>query len=282
MLCFICYLMNLSQNFIKSPQLVRQLLSLTYLDPKDTIVEIGPGRGIITQQLLDFGTEVIAVEKDRHLISFLQDKFSSNSNLKLINQDFLLWNLPTNPFKIFSNIPFSITAPILNKILKNNSKPNEIYFLMQLEAAQKYSLSDNFNNQDAILLAPFYNLEILGDIDRTAFTPKPQVDIVFAKFTLKQAVAIDSVVYQQFRDFVIFGFNQWKPNIFEIYKKIFSYDQFKKINHQLRVNSLKPTQLNYSQWLSLFEIYQKFVPNTKKRLISGFEKIYLSKIKVQK
>ena len=274
--------MNLSQNFIKSSQLVKELISFSGLSSNDLVVEIGPGRGIITQELLNLNIKVITVEKDRELISFLQDKFSSNPNLKLINQDFLSWNLPTNSFKIFSNIPFSITAPIVNKILKSNSKPTEIYFIMQLEAAQKYSLSDNFNNQDTILLAPFYNIEILGDIDRTAFTPKPQVDIVFAKFTLKPEVAIDSDIYQQFRDFVIFGFNQWKPNIFEIYKKIFSYDQFKKINHQLKVNSLKPTQLNFSQWISLFEIYSKFVPDPKKRLVSGFEKTYLSKIKSQK
>jgi len=274
--------MIFSQNFIKSPQLVRQLLSVSSINSNDTVIEIGPGKGIITQELINLSAQVVAVEKDRDLISFLQDKFFGVANFKLINQDFLSWNLPVSSFKIFSNIPFSITASILNKILKSNSKPTEIYFIMQLEAAQKYSLSDNFNNQDAILLAPFYNLEILGDIDRTAFTPKPQVDIVFAKFTLKDEVAIDSDVYQQFRDFVIFGFNQWKPNIFEIYKKIFSYDQFKKINHQLKVNSLKPTQLNLSQWFGLFEIYSQFVPENKKRLVSGFEKIYLNKIKSQK
>lgn len=273
--------MNLSQNFIKSSQLVKELISFTNLSPNDLIIEIGPGRGVITQELLNLGSKIIAVEKDRDLLSFLQTKFSQNKNFKLINQDFLLWNFPPNSFKIFSNIPFSITAPILNKILKSSSKPTEMYLIMQLEAAQKYSLSSDFNNQDAIILAPFYDIKILGDIDRTAFTPKPQVNIVFTQFTLKSDTKIDQKNYQQFRDFVIFGFNQWKPNIFEIYKKIFSYDQFKKINHQLKINNLKPTQLNYPQWLSLFDIYQKFVPETKKRLISGFEKVYLNKIKKQ-
>jgi len=154
-----------------------------------------------------------------------------------------------------------------------------MYLILQQEAAEKFSLFDDINNQDAILAAPFFAVEILGDIDRTAFTPKPQVNIVFAKFTLLNKPLIDLPHYQQFRDFIIFGFNQWKPNIFEIYKKIFSYDQFKKINHQLKVNSLKPTQLNLNQWLGLFSIYQKFVPDAKKRFISGFEKIYLSHIK---
>lgn len=273
--------MILSQNFIKSSELVCQLLSASSLNQKDIVVEIGPGRGIITQELVKVASQVIAIEKDRDLIPLLQEKFFQTSNFKLINQDFLSWSLPDISFKIFSNIPFSVTAPILDRILKSPHKPVEIYFIMQLEAAQKYSLFDDFNNQDAILLAPFYDIQILGDIDRTSFTPKPQVDIVFTKFSLKEDTVIDQDIYQQFRDFVIFGFNQWKPNIFEIYKKIFSYDQFKKINHQLKINSLKPTELNFSQWINLFDIYTKFVPETKKRLIYGFEKTYLNKIRTK-
>ena len=275
-------IMNLSQNFIKSPQLVKDLIVAADLDPTDTIVEIGPGKGIITSELSKIVSHVLAVEKDKLLISGLKSKFLLNPKVSIINQDFLTWPLPQTSFKIFSNIPFSITAPILNKILKSRFKPHQIYLIIQSEAAQKYSLSDKFNNQDAILLAPFYSVQILGDIDRTAFTPKPQVNIVFTKFILKPKPDINPIDYQSFRDFVIFGFNQWKPNLFQAYKKIFSYDQFKKINHQLKINNLKPTQLTYSQWLSLFDIYQKFVSDTKKHLIFGFEKIYLNKTKTSK
>jgi len=271
--------MNFSQNFIKSPRLVSQLVNSSNLNSGETVVEIGPGRGIITQELLDSGLKVLAIEKDRNLISELKQKFSSYSNFTLINDDFLSWSLPKTPFKIFSNIPFSITALIVNKILKSPNKPSEMYLILQQEAAQKFSLSNRFNNQDSILVAPFYDLEILGDIDRTEFMPKPQVNIVFAKFTLLPKILIEVTQYSQFRDFIIFGFNQWKPNIFEIYKKIFSYDQFKKINHQLKVNSLKPTELNFDQWLGLFSVYQKYVSDIKKRLISGSEKKYLSHLK---
>jgi len=271
--------MNFSQNFIKSPRLVSELVNSSDLKSSDTIVEIGPGRGIITQKLLDRRLNVIAIEKDRNLIFDLRQKFSSYPNFNLINDDFLNWNLPKTPFKIFSNIPFSITTPIINKILKSANKPIEMYLILQLEAAQKFCLSNNFNNQDSILVAPFYDLEILGDIDKSAFTPKPQVNIVFTKFTLLPKELISMFQYSQFRDFVVFGFNQWKPNIFEIYKKIFSYDQFKKINHQLKVNSLKPTELSFDQWLGLFSIYQQYVSDTKKRLVIGFEKKYLSNLK---
>jgi 16S rRNA A1518/A1519 N6-dimethyltransferase RsmA/KsgA/DIM1 with predicted DNA glycosylase/AP lyase activity len=274
--------MTFSQNFIKSSALVKQLLSASSISPSDLVVEIGPGLGIITQELSTFVREVIAVEKDRDLFADLKNNFSQFSNLKIINQDFLDWSLPQKPFKIFANIPFYITAEIIDQILKSQSKPTEIYFIMQFEAAEKYIINQEINTQNSIILAPFYDFEILGDIDRTSFTPKPQVDIVFTKFTLKDKFLFDLPDYQQFRDFVIFGFNQWKANIFEIYKKIFSYDQFKKINHQLKINNLKPSQLSFDQWLKLFDVYTKFVSPDKKRLISGFEKNYLKNIRAKK
>lgn len=271
--------MTFSQNFIKSTDLVSQLINVCNLNSGETVVEIGPGRGIITQELLNRGLKVVAVEKDRTLIPNLKSKFISHTNLTLISDDFLTWHLPKSSFKIVSNIPFSITTPIVNKILKSSNKPTEMYFILHDKAAQKFSLSTNFNNQDAILVAPFYDVKILGDIDRTAFTPKPQVNIVFTKFSLHSKQPLNLSQYSQFCDFVIFGFNQWKPNIFEIYKNIFSYDQFKKINNQLKINSLKPTQLTFDQWLSLFSIYQRFVADTKKRLISDFNRKYQSRVK---
>ena len=78
--------MNLSQNFIKSPQLVSQLISCSNLKPGDVIVEIGPGKGIITQKLLTSNFKVIAIEKDFHLIPELRQKFSQFSEFSLISQ----------------------------------------------------------------------------------------------------------------------------------------------------------------------------------------------------
>lgn len=273
--------MPLSQNFIKDPFVVKELVLASSIGSNDLVVEIGPGRGIITRELISRAHEVVAVEKDLELFQRLVHNFQDTKNLKLINRDFLTWNLPQTLYKVFSNIPFNITAEIIDKFLKSKNKPTDIYIIVQTEVAEKF-IGGETETQSSILAKIFYDIKILGDIDRTAFTPKPQVKISFIKFTLKSQETIDQEAYQQFRDFVIYGFNQWKPNIFEIYKKIFSYDQFRKINHQLKINSLKPTQLNYSQWLGLFDIYQKFVPENKKRLIAGFEKYHLSHIKTQK
>ena len=273
--------MLLSQNFIKDPFVVKQLLNISSVNSSDLVIEIGPGRGIITKQLIIRAKEVIAIEKDTDLYQDLIEKFKDVSNLKIFNKDFLYWNLPDNPYKIFSNIPFNITAEIIDKFLKSPNKPSEIYLILQTEASEKY-VGGEIETQSSILAQIFYDVEILGQIDRTAFTPKPQINISFIKFILKKQPLLDPPIYQKFRDFVIFGFNQWKGDIFNAYKKIFSYQQFKLINKSLNINQLKPSQLKLNQWLEFFDIYQKFVPLPKKDLVDGFEKKYLNRIRVKK
>jgi len=274
--------MLLSQNFIKDPFVVKELLSVSSINSNDLVVEIGPGRGIITKELILRAHEVIAIEKDTVLYQGLIEKFKDIKNLKILNKDFLTSNLPESPYKVFSNIPFNITAEIIDKLLKSKNKPTEIYFIIQTEAAQKYQ-GGEIETQSSILSKIFYNVEILGEIDRTAFTPKPQINISFIKFTLKdQNKGQMGFDYQQFRDFVIYGFNQWKADIFNAYKKIFSYQQFKIINKNLKINQLKPSQLKLNQWLDLFDIYQKHTPISKKDLIDGFESKYLKRIRIKK
>jgi len=274
--------MTLSQNFIKSNFLVSQLIEYSSLNKDDLVVEIGPGRGIITKGLVDKVREVIVIEKDEILYQRLIEEFGQISNLKIVNKDFLHWYLPNKPYKVFSNIPFNITAEIIDKLLKAENKPLEIYLVIQTEAAEKYIGDLELETQSSILAKIFYDVEIVGDLDRTAFTPKPQINISFIKFTLKPDINIDSSIYQQFRDFVIFGFNQWKSDIFNAYKKVFSYQQFKLINKKLKINQLKPSQLSLNQWEDFFDIFQKFVPSIKKDIVLDFENKYLKKIRVKK
>ncbi len=274
--------MFLSQNFIKSPFLIRQLLEASNINPNDYVLEIGPGRGIITEELIKRTDKVLAIEKDPELFQFLTEKFKDQANLKLVNKDFLSFDLlPKTDYKIFSNIPFDITAEIIDKVLKSENLPQDLYLIMQQEAAEKY-FGNNLETQSSILVKPFYDVEILGDIDRTSFTKKPQVNIVFTHFSLKKEFLIDQSFYQNFRDFVIYGFNQWQPNIQKSFKAVFSFNQFKFINSHLKINYSKPSELTFNQWLDFFNIYLKYVPNDKKDLVDAFEKKYLHRIRLKK
>lgn len=97
----------LSQNFLYNRTLVNSLVRNSSIGPTDTVLEIGPGKGFITSELLKISKKVIAVELDSKLVLHLKSIFYNFRNLKLYQMDFLEFSLPQKPYKVFANIPFS-------------------------------------------------------------------------------------------------------------------------------------------------------------------------------
>jgi 23S rRNA (adenine-N6)-dimethyltransferase len=268
---------SLSQNFIKFPGLIIELLESSDINSADQVVEIGPGKGIITLELSKKAKDVIAVEKDRNLVTELHVKFKDIKNVKIIGEDFLNFNLPSTPYKVFSNIPFSITSEIISKLVKSRNQPESMYFIMQQEAAEKF-LGYPVETQSSVLVKPWYQVKILGNIDRTNFTKKPQVKIVFIEFIKRERPFIDTKDMQDFRDFVIYGFSQWRSTVIEAYKKIFSYNQIKIAQKTIKLSDTKPTQTSFDTWQGLYKLYKRFVNDDKKLMVRGFERKNLRKI----
>ena len=125
----------LSQNFLHNPKLIAKLIRNSSIGKSDTVVEIGAGSGIITNELLEIAKNVIAIEIDRKLCLYLKHKFKSDKKLRLINCDFLDYVLPITPFKVFSNIPFNITSAVLRRLISSNNF-FEGYLIIQKEAAK--------------------------------------------------------------------------------------------------------------------------------------------------
>lgn len=224
------------------------------------VLEIGPGRGIITQALLDRAGEVLAIEKDPDLAGYLINKFKNVENLKIHNADFLNFTLPSKPYKVFANIPFDITAKIVGRLLAAAQMPEAIYLVMQKEAAEKY-MGVPHETMSSILAKPWYEIETLGNIDRSNFTLKPQVTIVFVKFIKRPLAFIRDENKKSFREFVSYGFTQWKPTVLEAYKKKFSFVQFDKLKKMLKLDGLAPSEVDFDTWLKLFKTYERLNKN---------------------
>ena len=127
-----------SQNFLRDPELVKKLVEKSSLTSEDMVLEIGPGKGIITSVLAKHCKRVLAVEADKNLHLELKGKFSSLTNIEIHHQDFLEFSLPKYEYKVFSNIPFNITADIVRKLFDSENSPTNSYLIMQKEAAEKY------------------------------------------------------------------------------------------------------------------------------------------------
>lgn len=246
---------SLSQNFIKSRNLVAELLDTTSVDRDDLVLEIGPGKGIITEQLVNRAGKIIAVEKDQVLFEKLKEKFAGEKNIVFFNEDILDFCLPRKPYKVVSNIPFSITAKIINKLTMENM-PSEMYLIMQLEAAEKF-VGKNGETMSSMLTKPWYEIEILGEIDRTSFTLKPQIKIVFVKFIKRERPFVVDEIKSRYRNFITFGFSQWQPTVSLAFKKIMTFTQRKQFEKVFQIDKLKPGQLSFDNWLLMFKSFVK-------------------------
>jgi 16S rRNA A1518/A1519 N6-dimethyltransferase RsmA/KsgA/DIM1 with predicted DNA glycosylase/AP lyase activity len=166
-----------------------------------------------------------------------------------------------------------MTAEIITKLLESENSPEVTYLIMQDKAAERFigkPIGDN--SQASILLKPFYEMDIVTKINRNQFEPKPNVNTVLAKFVRQEHPTIEYKNKQEYRDFVIYGYNQWEPTILEAFKKVFSYKQRAIIKKNFKLGGMKPSQVNIKQWIKMFETYQQYVPKVKKEKVKGAEK----------
>lgn len=112
-----------SENFLVSRDLVKRLVRDSSITSQDTVLEVGAGTGILTQELLHAAREVIACEIDPRLIAALHTRFKGAGNLRLFQQDFLALPLPQAPYKVFANIPFAMTGEVVRKLLQAAQPP---------------------------------------------------------------------------------------------------------------------------------------------------------------
>ena len=132
---------SLGQNFCKSEKVAEEIVSAGEVCPDDIVLEVGPGKGILTEKLLEKAKKVIAVEKDEELVYFLSQKFSEeikNEKLELISGDILHLEakLPSE-YKIIANIPYYITSHLLRTFLESDCQPSLMVLMIQKEVAER-------------------------------------------------------------------------------------------------------------------------------------------------
>jgi len=167
---------NLDQHFMIDNELINRIVDYAELNKNDVVLEIGPGKGALTKKLIE-KCFVIAIELDKELYNQLVEMFEGK-NIR-ITQGNALKKLSELEFnKIVSNIPYSISEPLLIKILIKQPE------LVVLTTGKKFI--DYINNNE--LLKTIYDFEIKEIVQRTSFTPPPNTDSAVIKFQLKQDV----------------------------------------------------------------------------------------------
>lgn len=201
-----------SQNFLTNTNLVRQLVRDSGIGHNDTVLEIGPGKGIITRALADCAGRVLAIEKDEALAAELSRPGHLPGNVIVLAGDVLEAQLPVTPFKVFANIPFRHTAAIIGKLTTGSAPPRESWLVVQREAADRYELSAR-NSMQAITLASRFDITIRHEFSRSDFTPQPNVDAVLMRISAMDRPLIRPEHHRKFVQFVDVVFSAWQQTL---------------------------------------------------------------------
>lgn len=275
-----------SQNFLHSTKLVVDLLNKSNIGKEDVVIEIGPGKGIITEQLVKKCRKVYGIEYDFYLYEKLKLKYPDSRNVEIINGDFLKVDLPCkDKYKVFSNIPFSITAEILYKLTFSPNPPEDSYIIIQEEAARKYA-GKQYNRESlrSLLLKPHFDLKIIHRFKNTDFVPIPKVNAVLLHINKRKHSLVEEHEAEIYKDFIAYAFSMSGKNLKERMKHIFSHEQFRRLSHSLEFQSTAGLiDLSFEQWLELFRYFIKGVSVEKRKLVHGsYQKLLNSQKKIEK
>lgn len=220
-------------------------MSNTSINKDDHIIEIGSGKGHFTKELVKQGCFVTAIEIDPKLSSTTKKMVKIYKNIEIINTDFLKYNFPQKySYKIFGNIPFNLSTDIVKKIAFK-SKAEYSYLLVEKGFAKRL--------QDAkralgLLLMIELNVEVIKNIPRHYFHPKPSVDSVLIVMKRRKPV-IKKKDYKKYNHFVY----KW---VNKEYRKLFTKKQFRQTLKHAKITGLN--KITNEQFISLFNSYKLF------------------------
>ena len=232
-----------AQHFLRSPQVVAELIGHSNIRKNDFVYDLGAGSGVIASVLANRCKKVIAVEIEPSALKTLRSNLGNILNVDIIDQDMLTLPIPSGRYKIFSNIPFSHSAAVVRKFTEADNPPTAIYLIVQKQFARKLVPSDQrFTAQLGAQLGPLFSTRIRKPLRRTDYTPPPNVDTVLLEIKLREEPLLPANKMNAYREFVGRCFAEQK-----FYAKL--------PVAKAEISSEKiPSQLTIEEWVKLFTL----------------------------
>jgi len=203
---------SLGQHFLIDETVLKTIIEAAELSPEDTIVEVGPGPGVVTVELARNAGNVIAVELDTRLASLLTRRLGSLANLRVINADILKVDLSQllegeSKYKVVANLPYYITSPVLRYFVEASPKPSLMVVMVQKEVGEAIVAGPGKMSLLAISLQVYSEPKIISYVPAQSFYPQPKVDSVILRLDLLPEPAVKVPDMERFFEVVKCGFS---------------------------------------------------------------------------
>ena len=250
---------SLGQNFLINDEVVTKIVERAEISEEDLVIEIGPGLGTLTKELLEKAGKVIAIELDKRMIEILTDRFNLYNNFALINDDVLKVDLNKlieenvkdniKNAKIVANLPYYITTPIIMKLLEEKLPIESITVMIQKEVADRLIENPGGKNSGAITYSVYYYAEAkeVLKVMPNSFVPEPAVESKVIKLNIREKNAVQvqdeklmfkiiKYVFMQRRKTLVNALE--KSDIFKSKKEIIEILEKLGINEKIRGEAL--------------------------------------------
>lgn len=230
---------KLGQNFLIDENIVRNIVAAAELSDKDTVLEVGPGIGTLTQGLAESGVSVVAVELDKRLLPVLDTTLEGYDNVRIVNGDILqvdiMQTVGVDEFKVCANLPYYITTPIIFALLEKRLPMERLVAMVQKEVAERMAAKPGGKDYGALSVAIQYYTEpeIAFIVPPSSFIPAPSVDSAVIVCKRREKPPVDVC------DEALF---------FRVVKAAFSLRR-KMLNNSLKNMGIKGEQV--AKWLEL-------------------------------
>lgn len=240
------------QNFLADRNLLDKIVRT--IDPKksDSILEIGPGEGALTELIYPIVKEMVAIEIDPMLIEHLKNR-ESLKGLNIVHGDVLLQdieNLPVNNLvRVIGNIPYNITSPIIFWLIEQLHFWDDAFIMMQKEVADRLSavVGTKAYGRFTVVTGAYLNMEYCFTIPPDVFIPKPKVDSAIIRFTKKENPLISDEKYMRFNKLVSAAFSQRRKMLRNTLK---GWDIHQDLQEQINFNR-RPETLTIEEFVTL-------------------------------
>ncbi|MFW5748417.1 MAG: 16S rRNA (adenine(1518)-N(6)/adenine(1519)-N(6))-dimethyltransferase RsmA [Chloroflexota bacterium] len=208
---------TLGQNFLHDPNALEKIATTAEIMPQDTVIEIGPGTGTLTEVLAHHARHVFAIEIDERMRPILERQFADSDKVHLVFEDFLkvdvLQLVGARDFVVVANVPYYITSDIIHHLLHRHRRPRRLVLTIQYEVAERIVATPPDMNRLAVSVQYYGKPEIVTRLKPAAFWPRPEVDSAVIKIDVYDTPVVDVPGDELFFRVVRAGFSQKRKQL---------------------------------------------------------------------